>query len=158
MKRQKSILVVDDQHDIGEHVKFLLDRVYEEVIYCSSALVAQDYVKQRAFSLILSDVTMPGMMGHEFVTILRSIGRIEPVIFVTGNITKDILMAALRLGVSDVIEKPFLEKTLLDSVERTLEIDKRNRSLYENIFLNKDSDENNQKKMIGLLQVARTRK
>lgn len=160
MKRQKSILIVDDEPGLGELIKNMLDPIYEEVIYGSSALEAQDLVKTRPFSLIISDIMMPGMPGDEFVAFLRSVGRIEPVIFVTGNATREILFSAVRLGVCDVIEKPFEESVLLQSIDRTLEIDKRRLALYENVFTGQSTESKSasQKRMIGLLHVANSKK
>lgn len=160
MKRQKSILIVDDDNDLAEQMIEMLDPIYEEVLYSSSAIKAQEHVKKRTFSLIISDISMPEMLGHEFVAFLRSVGRIEPVIFVTGNTNRKVLFDAIRLGVADVIEKPFIPSTLLESVERTLEIDKRRTELYRNVFENQVSENSHdrQKRMIGLLQVAQTKK
>lgn len=160
MKRQKSILIVEDDKDLINYIHDMLDPIYEEVICCCSALEAKQYVRDREFSLILSDIMMPGMAGYDFVTFIRSIGRIEPVIFVTGNASREILLTAIRLGVSDIIEKPFKETTLLQSIERTLEIDKRRYILYENIIFNQSnfSQSSNQKKMIGLLHVINSKK
>lgn len=160
MKRQKSILVVEDEKDLADYIKFLLDPTYEEIICCNSPDEAQVAIQAKTFSLILADIKMPGMSGADFITLLRSLGRIEPVIFVTGNATRDILFTAIRLGVSDVIEKPFEETVLLQSIERTLEIEKRRLQLYENIFLNQTSpnQSENQKKMIGLLQAVNSKK
>lgn len=160
MKRQKSILIVDDEPVLCSILKDLLDPLYEEVIFCTSALEAQELVKERPFSLILSDIMMPGMPGDEFVTLLRSVGRIEPIIFVTGYATREVLFNAIRLGVSDVIEKPFDDSVLLQSIDRTLEIDKRWMALYENIFSDEYSEtrQESQKRMIGLLHVANSKK
>jgi len=158
MKRQKSILLLEDEQEIGQLMLNLIEPIYEEVIFCDSPAQAKDVVQRRPFSLILTDVMMPGLPGQEFVKFIRSVGRIEPVIFVTGNSTREILLTALRLGVSDVIEKPFEESDLIQSIDRALDIERRRFGLYENIILSKSNDIEllRQKRMIGLLQVANT--
>lgn len=159
MKTEKSILILDDEPDLCEYMKSVLEPNYAEIVCCSSPVEAIDIVKQRSFSIILSDIMMPGLPGHEFVMLLRSIGRIEPVIFVTGNASKEVLLSAVRLGVADVIEKPFEEQSLLNSVARTLEIDRRRLSLFEALFREQDpSKHEGHKKFIGLLQLANTKK
>jgi CheY-like chemotaxis protein len=160
VKRQKSVLIVEDENLLGELIQGLLEPYYEEVHFCPSPIKALELVKQRTFSIILCDIMMPGMAGHDFVTHLRSYGRIEPVIFVTGNVTREILLTAVRLGVSDVIEKPFEEAILLQAIERTLEIDKRRTALYESIFAHQlqESETDKQKRMIGLLQAVNSKK
>ncbi len=160
MKTEQSILILDDEPDIGEYLMTLLEPVYSQVTYCSSPTEAKELVQKQAYSLILSDIMMPGLPGHEFVMYLRSLGRIEPVIFVTGNASKEVLLSAIRLGVADVIEKPFEEVALLKSIDRTFEIEKRKYALYESIINQTQSEtkQNGQKKMIGLLHLANTKK
>lgn len=155
MKRDKSILILEDEHEIGEYLHNLLIPSYREVVYCDSALKAKNIILERTFSLVLTDIMMPGLQGHEFLKYYRSAGRIEPVIFITGNTNREILMTAVRLGVSDVLEKPFEEVDLLKTIERTLEIEKRKESVYQ---LSTKLEALNKKKMIGLLQVANTKK
>ncbi|HPI39669.1 MAG TPA: response regulator [Pseudobdellovibrionaceae bacterium] len=160
MKRQKNILIVEDEPEICDLMQGLLAPLYEEVIFRTSALDAKEIVSEKPFSLILCDILMPGMSGSDFVTYIRSIGRIEPVIFVTGKMNYETLLCAVRLGVSDVIEKPFKDSDLLLSIDRTLEIDKRRMALYESIILNQIPEDKkmNQKKIIGLLHVANAKK
>lgn len=160
MKRQKSILILDDELDIAEYLNEILSPIYEEVISCTTIDEAKEHAKRKPFSLIITDIMMPGMRGHEFIQYTRSIGRIEPMMFITGNATREVLLAAVRLGVYDVIEKPFKENELLESVDRIIEIEKRKANLNEN----SNSDEKGQKsshlnkKIIGLLQAITTNK
>lgn len=160
MKRQKSILVLDDEADMGEIILDILTPLYEEVVFTSSPAEAKQIVSSRVFSLILTDVQMPDIPGPEFVKYVRSFGRIEPIIFLTGNATKDVVLSALRLGAADVIEKPFDTSELLQAIDRTFELEKRRLQLYETLFTQKDNESKvgSQKKMIGLLQVANNKK
>jgi DNA-binding NtrC family response regulator len=160
MKRQKSILILDDEPEIANYLQDLLSPIYEEVISCTSVDKAKEYAQQRPFSLIITDIMIPGMLGHEFIQYTRSIGRIEPMMFVTGNATREVLLAAVRLGIYDVIEKPFNEKDLLSSVERIIEIDKRKSSLNETSNTEEKSIESTylNKKIIGLLHAITAKK
>ncbi|MFN7727752.1 MAG: response regulator [Bdellovibrio sp.] len=160
MKENKSIVIVEDEVEIGSYLKDLLEPLYSEVVYFNSALEAQENLRSRTYSLVMSDIKMPGLPGHELVEFLRSIGRIEPVVFITGHATHEVLLTAVRLGVSDVIEKPFDEVTLLESIQRIFEIEKRRFELYE-AQSGQDklaSSDHQKKKMIGLLQVVNSRK
>ena len=156
MKRQKSILILDDETDIGEIMLDILSPVYQEVVYCSSPMRAKELISERSFSMILTDVQMPDLPGPEFVKFVRSLGKIDPIIFVTGNSSTPVLLSALRLGVCDVIEKPFEPGDLLQSIDRAFELEKRRYMLYETIFTKADSEQSigGQKRMIGLLQVV----
>ncbi len=160
MKRQKSILVLDDEVVLCSLIRDLLSPVYEEVIACSSSFEAKKLVSERSFSMILTDVKMPDLSGAEFVKFLRSLGKMDPVIFITGYATKDFVLTALRLGAADVLEKPFDNDELLQTIDRVFEIEKRRLQLYETLFTKKDAQDaiGGQKRMIGLLQVANEKK
>lgn len=150
-------MIVEDEPLLAEMMHDLLEPLYSEVVLRASADEAQEEIKKRSFSVVLTDIMMPGMHGHEFVAFLRSLGHIEPVIFVTGNATREVLLSAVRLGVSDVIEKPFDGADLLHAIEQTLEIDKRRVALYESVLVSRASASSvqGQKKMIGLLHASR---
>lgn len=157
MKRQKSILILDDETMIGSILVELLAPIYEEVVFRSSAVEARCLVLERPFSLILSDVQMPQLPGPDFVGFVRSQGRIEPIIFLTGNATREVLFSAIRLGVADVIEKPFDQDNLVATIDRVFEIDKRKQALYKSSQSQTEAEKNDatkQKKMIGLLQLV----
>jgi len=67
-----------------------------------------------SFELVISDLTMPGMDGLEFVKELD--GRF-PVIIITGNATLNRAIDSIRLGVKDFITKPFEIHTLIDAIK-----------------------------------------
>ena len=67
MKSDKSILILDDEVDLSEFIKAVLEPIYEDIVCCNSPTEAIELVKQPPFSLILSDIMMPGLPGHEFV-------------------------------------------------------------------------------------------
>lgn len=160
MKRQRSILVFDDEPCIGEIVVELLSPLYEEVIFTNSPQQARDLIQQRSFSLIISDVRMPELPGPDFVRLVRAFGRLEPIIFLTGDSTKDLVLTALRLGVSDVIDKPFHPEQFVQSINSVFEIEKRRDQFYQDKVKTNISplDLERQKKMLGLLHVVSEKK
>lgn len=160
MKSQKSILVLDDELSVGEIICEMLGPLYEEVIYTDSAQKARELVQQRSFSLIISDVHMPQLPGPDFVRLVRALGRLDPIMFLTGNSTKDLVLSALRLGVSDVVDKPFDPDYFFQSIEHIFEIEKRRNQFYQDKFKTDISplDLERQKKMLGLLHVVSEKK
>lgn len=160
MKRQKSILVFDDEPSIGEMVIDILGPVYEEVIFTDDARKARELVQKRAFSLIISDVNMPHLPGPDFVRLVRALGRLDPIMFLTGNSSKDLVLSALRLGVADVIDKPFDSDQFQKSIEHIFEIEKRKEQFYQDKVKNgiSSAELERQKKMLGLLHVVSEKK
>jgi two-component system NtrC family response regulator len=71
-----------------------------------------------SFDLVISDLTMPGMDGLEFVKELD--GRF-PVIIITGNATLNRAIDSIRLGVKDFITKPFEIQTLINAIKNGIE-------------------------------------
>lgn len=71
-----------------------------------------------SFDLVISDLTMPGMDGLEFVKELD--GRF-PVIIITGNATLNRAIDSIRLGVKDFITKPFEIQTLINAIKNGME-------------------------------------
>jgi len=67
------------------------------------------------FDMIVTDLTMPGMDGMEFV---RELDGKYPVVVITGNATLNKAIDGIRLGVKDFIQKPFEIQTLMDAIKR----------------------------------------
>lgn len=71
-----------------------------------------------SFDLVISDLTMPGMDGLEFV---KELDGKYPVIIITGNATLNRAIDSIRLGVKDFITKPFEIQTLIDGIKGGME-------------------------------------
>lgn len=72
-----------------------------------------------SFQLIITDITMPGMDGIEFIKQLD--GKYE-IVVITGNATLNRAVESLRLGVKDFITKPFEFEQLQTAVERSRKV------------------------------------
>ncbi|RUM45036.1 MAG: sigma-54-dependent Fis family transcriptional regulator [Hydrogenimonas sp.] len=75
-----------------------------------------------SYDLVISDITMPGMDGIEFVTTLN--GQYD-VIIITGNATLNHAIESIRLGVSDFLTKPFEVETLVEAIRRSQKVQAR---------------------------------
>lgn len=156
MFKQRRILIIDDDVGIGEVILEIIRPYYPNSIFISDPEKAKECLLKENFSLIISDVFMPGLSGTELIKQLRANGNWTLVMFLTGNATKDTALAALRLGAVELLEKPFDEKELLQTIERVHEIEKRKVQLIEenlrgSVF---GGDVEKKKKMLGLLHIA----
>ena len=84
------------------------------------------------FELIISDLTMPGMDGLEFV---KELGGRFPVIIITGNATLNRAIDSIRLGVRDFITKPFEIQTLISAIQKASENKEASASFFAIPFL-----------------------
>ena len=89
-----------------------------------------------SFELVISDITMPGMNGIEFVEELQ--GRYE-VIIITGNATLGRAIESIRLGVSDFLTKPFEVETLVEAIHRSKKAKNRVKSVKTSNTKGRDS-------------------
>ena len=119
------ILVVDDEPDIRNLVKEILEDEGFEVSVADSGESARQARRMRRPDLILLDIWMDDVDG---ITLLREWsegGNLPcPVIIMSGHATVETAVEATRLGAYDFIEKPISLAKLLLVVNRALESDK----------------------------------
>ena len=114
------ILIVDDESDIREILKFNLERVGFEVLEAESSEEAEALMLQ-GVSLILLDIMLPGISGIEFAkTVREKFGNAIPIIFLTAKTTEDDLLEGFDAGGDDYICKPFSVKEVLARVKAVL--------------------------------------
>jgi CheY-like chemotaxis protein len=112
----EDILVVDDDRIILEVVKRILEREGIGALCVESGEEALEKLNERAFSLMITDLNMPGLDGLELSRIGLEIAPQMPIIMDTGSISPRITRLAKEIGISKVLSKPFLPKVLLETI------------------------------------------
>lgn len=100
------LLVVDDEPEIRAVLRELLSERYE----CSVAASAEDALRMLRddhFTLIISDIMMPGMSGLEMIPHVNSLSPETLVVMISGVQTIESAIKALRAGAFDYVMKPF---------------------------------------------------
>jgi len=117
----KKILLVDDEKDIVEFLKYNLEQENFEVVVGYNGEEALDKLNQRP-DLILLDIMMPKMDGYEVCRRIRSTKGFEntPVIFLTAKSGETDEIKGLEIGASDYIQKPISPKKLVARVNSNL--------------------------------------
>jgi len=114
------ILIVDDDADVRDSLRALLESAGYEVQDFESARKVLAEPNLSSKSCLIADIRMPDMDGlalqEELVA--RRIG--IPVIVVTGHGDVPLAVRAMKAGAVDFIEKPFDDELLLESVKRAL--------------------------------------
>lgn len=127
------ILVVDDEPDIRELVREILEDEHYEVGTAENGEAARLALRERRPDLILLDIWMPDLDG---ISLLKEWAEDEglpcPVVMMSGHGTVETAVEATRLGAYDFLEKPLSLAKLLLTVERALEAD---RLVRENVGL-----------------------
>ncbi|MCL2627967.1 MAG: response regulator [Oscillospiraceae bacterium] len=103
----KKILAVDDMPEILSFVNSALKNHYK-IIAVPSGKAALNVMKSQKPDLFLLDIDMPEMDGFELLRLIRSSAEYAktPVVFLTGNSSRDHVTAAMLEGCNDFIVKP----------------------------------------------------
>jgi two-component system cell cycle response regulator CpdR len=109
----KDILVVDDDRDTLELVKGILEREGFVAHCVESGEEALEKMTERTFSLMITDLNMPGLNGLQLARKGLEIAPQMPIIMNTGAISPKIIRQAKEIGISKVFAKLFLLKELL---------------------------------------------
>jgi two-component system, OmpR family, alkaline phosphatase synthesis response regulator PhoP len=120
----KLVLIVEDDPDIAEGLRFNLEREGLEAII---ALTGEDGLKaaldpRRPPALLILDLMLPGMSGTELCRRLRRepTTRRTPIIMLTARTSEADRVSGLDLGADDYITKPFSVRELLARVRAVL--------------------------------------
>ena len=131
------ILIVDDEPDIRESVRDILEDEGYSVATAEGASQAQTALQARKADLVLLDVWMPEMDGLGLLRHWHAHGGLPaPVVMMSGHGTLETAVEAIRLGAYDFIEKPLSLDKLLLMVENALQTQ---RLAQENARLKRES-------------------
>lgn len=120
-KKNHRILVVDDEQDLCEILKFNLETEGYEVETAGSAEEALT-LDLTSFDLLLLDVMMGEMSGFALARKLKSEESTKdiPIIFLTARDTENDTVTGFNLGADDYISKPFSIREVLVRVRAVL--------------------------------------
>lgn len=121
---KQHILVIDDEPDIRETVKDILEDEGFRVSIAENAGDGRNQLRESLPDLVLLDIWMPDVDG---ITLLKEWKEVSggelpsPVVMMSGHGTVETAVEATRLGAYDFLEKPLSIAKLLLTVERALE-------------------------------------
>jgi len=115
----KTLLVVDDDTALREVLEKTLTMENYNVITAKDGLHALDILKMnKNIDLVLSDVQMKPMDGHEFLKKCKTIYADMPVILMTAYGTIENAVHSMHDGAADYLIKPFEHNALIEMIER----------------------------------------
>ncbi len=125
------VLTVDDSRAIRLLIKKYLQPLNLEVVEAADGKQGLEAAQKEKPDLILLDINMPVMEGPEALAKLRkdSTTKDIPVIMLTADSAKEMIVKLLQTGISDYIVKPFDEQLLLSKVRKILKLDTQKRVL-----------------------------
>ena len=116
------ILVVDDEEDILELVRYNLARDGYRVVCAASGEQALSRAKSEPFDLIVLDLMLPGIDGLEVAKMLKSKPETRhiPIIMLTAKGEEADIVTGLELGADDYVTKPFSPRILIARVKAVI--------------------------------------
>ena len=114
--RFKTVLVVDDSFVVREQIKSILSNRNYNLIEAINTNEALNKISTNKIDLMLLDLELEGLSGYDFLVKNKKLILDEQkikVVFITGNISSNFIRDAFRLGVKDIIKKPYAIEELI---------------------------------------------
>ncbi len=119
---KETILIVDDEEDVLELVRYNLAKEGYAVIAAETGERALTQAHAKGPDLIILDLMLPGIDGLEVCKQLKAEPKTRhiPIIMLTAKGEESDIVTGLELGADDYVTKPFSPKVLIARVRRTL--------------------------------------
>ncbi|NVJ54336.1 MAG: response regulator [Campylobacteraceae bacterium] len=111
-----SVLIVEDSKHIQKQMKNFVGKLFKEVYVADNGLVGLEVFKKNLPDLVLSDLTMPQMDGHEFIAKLLEFSPNTQVVIISAHGYEENIMKFKKLGINEFIQKPVNYDTLISSL------------------------------------------
>jgi DNA-binding NtrC family response regulator len=132
MRRNASILVIDDEEIMREILEALLTREGYTVRLASNGQEGLDLARSLPFDAVIVDVMMPGIDGLKVLEELHKQDEELPVVMITAFASMENAISAMKKGAFDYITKPFKNDEVLVVLRNAIE---RRRLVAENVAL-----------------------
>ncbi|GHN01748.1 hypothetical protein WSM22_32370 [Cytophagales bacterium WSM2-2] len=119
-----NILLCDDDEVLVSMIQFKLSREnLGEVTRAADGKQAKEFLSQKKFDLVITDIHMPFHSGLEIVTYIReTLKQTMPIIMLSAEGLENTVLQAFEVGANDFITKPFSPAELAIRVKRLLQL------------------------------------
>jgi len=131
MSYTPKILIVDDEPSIRKLMKKYLSGLGYEIEMGISGLQAIEIVGKDVIDLILLDIGLPDMGGHQVHEYIRGMSPETLVIMITGDASPESPVEAMRRGAYDYLRKPLKRLALLKTIKNALDYKKAQKERKE---------------------------
>jgi len=121
MAAPKTVLIVDDDYELVEGLRMVLERQGFRVLRASNGQEGKAAIYNQRPDLVILDMMMPRMGGYPVLEHFKGKPDAPPIIMITANEGSRHKAYAEYLGVVDYIRKPFAMERLLETVHRVMD-------------------------------------
>ena len=118
MAEQKTILIVDDDRELVDGLRAMLERQGFRIITAHDGHQGKTAIYNQKPDLVILDMMMPRMGGYPVLEHFKGKTDAPPIIMITANEGSRHKAYAEYLGVIEYLRKPFATEKLLDAVAR----------------------------------------
>ena len=119
---KKVVLVVEDEQDISDLVRFHLEQEGFAVVVSPDGEKALDLARRQRPALVILDLMLPGTPGLEVCRLMRADDRLAdvPIVMLTARAGEADRVVGLEMGADDYVTKPFSPRELVARVRAVL--------------------------------------
>jgi two-component system alkaline phosphatase synthesis response regulator PhoP len=122
MAERKKVLIVEDERDIRELLRYNLEQEGFTVLEAAEGVLALALVRRERPAVVILDVMLPGMSGLDICRTLRQDEDTErvPIVMLTAKAAESDKVVGLEIGADDYVTKPFSPRELVARVRAVL--------------------------------------
>lgn len=127
LDKKNKILIIDDDLEFSSLIKIILEQKKISVSICNTSSHALEYLEKSPPDLILLDIMMPEINGHELLNQIKKNEHFHsiPVIMLSSKRNQTDITDAFDLGIIDYLVKPIKPEHILVKIEDALEAIRR---------------------------------
>lgn len=129
-----NILLVEDSKPLQKQISKFLSKLFKKVYQAYDGIDGLESYKNNKPDIVLTDITMPNMSGHDMIKNLKQINPNIQIIIISAHADTQNLLESIHLGVTDFVPKPIDIKQLQEAISKAAKVIKKS-----NVFIDVES-------------------
>jgi PAS domain S-box-containing protein len=129
-KKHNLLYVVKDKKDKNNNFEYF-ENIFNEVLFLDNGLDAFEEFNKNKFSILITDIDIPGLNGFELIEKIKKINKNILTIIYSSNDNKESFLKTIQLRIDGYLIPPFNEKNFLEILFRSVDKSKEKRNKIE---------------------------
>ncbi|KJR40561.1 NADH:ubiquinone oxidoreductase, 24 kDa subunit [Candidatus Magnetoovum chiemensis] len=134
------VLVVDDDEIVLKSCTSVLNPEGFKVDAVTNAADAMQYIKSDDFDVIITDLFMQETDGFELINWIKEINPAISIVVITGYATEETMLRVLKVGIVDLLQKPFSPHVLIDVTTKAVQLAKKFKPLLKEALVERKEE------------------